>query len=462
MIVGPHDPESIITNLTWDSRIVLPDALFLALPGERTDGNDHIEAAIEAGAAVVLASRETTAAQQQAARDHGAALLEVDEGTGGEALLALAAGYRDSLTATVIGITGSSGKTTTKDMVAGVLASGMVTCATYGNYNNEIGVPATVLDADPSTKALVVEMGMQALDEIALLCRIARPSIGIITNVGVAHCELLGSRENIARAKAELVENLPDGTGIAILNGDDPYTSFICQLSRASERGVRTLFYGLSAHNDIRAASIEYDSEGRPSFDLWLPDGLSRRAKLALQGEHNIYNALAAAACGHVCGIAADSIIKALGSARPAAMRQEMVKLSSGAIIINDTYNANPDSMRAGLALLTHIGLSHRHIAVLGDMFELGDEEERFHREVGAFAHISRIDLLVTVGDLARHIAQGARDVGMQAERIIECSDVTAALEALKPLLVQRPVILVKASRGMRLEQIVEGIAQEC
>ncbi|MCL1890857.1 MAG: UDP-N-acetylmuramoyl-tripeptide--D-alanyl-D-alanine ligase [Coriobacteriia bacterium] len=458
VIVEPENSERVITHLTWDSRTVIPGSLFVALAGENTDGNEHITDALSKGAAAVLASRETSEAQLQKARETGALLLEVDAGTGLEALQALASGYRALLNATVIGITGSSGKTTTKDLVAGVLSSGFITHATQGNYNNEIGAPATVLETDPSVKALVVEMGMETLGEIALLCRIARPNIGIITNVGVAHCERLGSRENIARAKAELIESLPNATGIAILNGDDPFTPFIREIAQTNERGIRVLLYGLGSHNDIRAAHIEYDQQGHPSFDLWLPDGIARRTKVALQGEHNVYNALAAATCGHVCGIAPESITKSLANARPAAMRQETVELTAGATVINDTYNANPDSMRAALALLSRFDHERLHIAVLGDMYELGAEEERFHREVGAYAHISRADMLVTVGERAQFIAQGALDVGMQAERVIACADVDTALTALKPYLSQRPVILVKASRGMRLEQLVDGM----
>ena len=460
VIVEPKDPARVITHLTWDSRRVIPGSLFIALPGEHADGNDFIDEALAKGAAVILASRVLSEAQQEAAARDGATILNVEAGTELESFQALARAYRSLLKATVIGITGSSGKTTTKDLVAGVLASGLVAHATHSSYNNEIGVPATVLEADTTTKALVVEMGMQTRGEIDMLCTIAKPVIGIITNIGVAHCELLGSRENIARAKAELIENLPDTTGIAILNGDDPYTPFIRQIAGTTPRNIRVLLYGLGSHNDIRAAHVEYDIEGNPSFDLWLPDGLSRRTKVSLQGEHNIYNALAAATCGHVCGIAPESIIKALAAVRPAAMRQETIRLASGATIINDTYNANPDSMRAALALLSRIEHGRIHIAVLGDMFELGEEETRFHREVGAFAHISRVDLLITVGAMAHHIAQGARDVGMQAGNIIECDTIASVIDVLQPYLAQGPVILVKASRGMYLESIVEGILQ--
>jgi UDP-N-acetylmuramoyl-tripeptide--D-alanyl-D-alanine ligase len=432
------------------------------LPGEHADGNDFLDAALMSGAAAAIASRPVTEALKGLARERGAALMEVATGQGVRALQELASGYRNTLGATVIGITGSSGKTTTKDLVEAVLASGLATYATPGNYNNEIGAPATVLEASETTRALVVEMGMQARGEIARLCEIARPSVGIITNVGVAHCELLGSRENIARAKAELVCSLPEHTGIAILNGDDPYTPFVREEAAVEEREVKVLLYGLGAHNDIRGAHIEYDADGRPSFDLWLPDGQPRRVRLSLQGEHNVYNALAAAACGHVCGIAPQSTVKALASVRPAAMRQETRDVGSGVTVINDTYNANPDSMRAALALLGRFECGRMHVAVLGDMFELGEEEERFHREVGSFAHVTHVDLLVTVGALAAQIAAGARAVGMPVERVIECASCEEALAALSPCLSRQPVILVKASRGMQLEAVAEGIAALC
>jgi UDP-N-acetylmuramoyl-tripeptide--D-alanyl-D-alanine ligase len=466
VVVEPKDPLLRITHLTWDSRTVLPDSLFVAFAGEKADGNDYILEAVAAGAKAVIASRRPTPEDVAAARSAGAALFAVAPDGAIAAFQRLAGGYRSLLGARVAGITGSSGKTTTKDLVASVLATTWRTTATQGNYNNEIGVPATLLAAEPSmaaepTEAMAVEMGMQALGEIAELCEAAKPHVGVITNVGVAHCELLGSRENIAIAKAELIEALPDGTGIAILNGDDPYTPFIREHAKVAERDIKVILYGLGAHNDIRAAHISYDAAGRADFDLWLPDGRPRRAHLALQGEHNVLNALAAAATGQAFGVAPERVLEALANARPAAMRQEVLD-ANGTTIINDTYNANPDSMRAALGLLARLPRDRMHIAVLGDMYELGSEEEAFHREIGAFAHINHVDLLVAVGKLGAHIAQGALDIGMRPEAVIlsEAAEGTASL--LAPYLSQHPIILVKASRGMHLEIVVQEAAELC
>ncbi|MDR2109391.1 MAG: UDP-N-acetylmuramoyl-tripeptide--D-alanyl-D-alanine ligase [Coriobacteriales bacterium] len=467
VVVAAPDPERRITRFGWDSRAVQPGSLFVAFPGERVDGNDFIASALSAGAAVVLASRPLAATQDgatlcRAAQDAGAAILEVARADAVAAFQRLAGGYRGLLTARTVGITGSSGKTTTKDMVAAVLSSTYNTTATQGNYNNEIGLPATILAAGEATEMLICEMGMQALGEIAELAAIAAPQIGVITNIGVTHCKSVGSRENIARAKAELIEALPEHNGIAILNGDDAFTPFIREQAQTASRDIRVVLYGLGAHNDIRAAHIDYDEQGRPSFDLWLPDGRPRQASLALQGEHNVLNALAAAAVGIVAGVTPEAILRALALCRPAAMRQEVHETASGVTVIDDTYNANPDSMRAALALLNRLPHERMHIAVLGDMYELGSEEQAFHREVGAYAHINRLDLLITVGDLGAQIAAGAREIGRADAAVVTCSTPAEALEALLPYLSRRPIILVKASRGMRLEQVVEEVLARC
>jgi UDP-N-acetylmuramoyl-tripeptide--D-alanyl-D-alanine ligase len=305
-------------------------------------------------------------------------------------------------------------------------------------------------------------MGMQSLGEIARLAEIAAPRIGVITNIGVAHCEILGSKENIARAKTELIEALPMHSGIAILNGDDAYTPFVRELAQTAANDIKVILYGLGSHNDIRATQITYDSAGRAGFDLWLPDGRPRRAQLALQGEHNVLNALAAAATGMACGVAPDAILEALAAAKPASMRQEVHETKAGVTVVDDTYNANPDSMRAALSLLARLPRERMHIAVLGDMYELGSEEQEFHSEIGAFAHINHLDLLVTVGELGACIAKGAIDVGMPEDAVIICANLDEAELALRPYLSRKPIILVKASRGMHLEQLVSKVLDLC
>ena len=461
-ILPAPDAQRQVTHFTWDSRSVWPGSLFVAFPGERANGNDFIKEAVKKGAAVVLASRPLTAAQREAASQASCSVLEVASTDAISAFQRLASAYRQLLAARVIGITGSSGKTTTKDLVAGVLSSKFNTTATEGNYNNEIGLPATILTASQATEVLVCEMGMQFAGEIEQLAAIASPQIGVITNVGVAHCANLGSRKDVARAKAELIAALPEHTGIAILNGDDGFSSFIREETQTFARDIKVIQYGLGAHNDIRADHIAYDDAGRASFDLWLPDGQPRQVKLALQGEHNVLNALAATATGLACGIAPSDILAALSCAKPAAMRQEVHETAGGVSVVDDTYNANPDSMHAALALLARLPRTRMHIAVLGDMYELGDEEQAFHREVGAYAHINHLDLLVTVGQLGAEIAQGALEIGMPPKAVLVCASPAEATEALKPYLSKQPIILVKASRGMHLEQVVEEVLALC
>jgi UDP-N-acetylmuramoyl-tripeptide--D-alanyl-D-alanine ligase len=457
-IVPARDAQRVVQRLSWDSRALWPDALFVALPGERLDGNDFIIEAFEKGAAVVIASRQVSEAERLTAEQYRAALLYAADGQ--LALRRLASGWRERLSAKVIGITGSSGKTSTKALVSAVLEKAFFTVTSLGNRNNEIGLPATVLSASSSTEALIVEMAMRGLGQIAELAAIARPHIGIITNVGPVHLELLGTKDEVARAKAELIEALPDGRGIAILNGDDPYTPRIREIARSAERGISVILFGLGRHNDIRADAVEYDDEGHPSFDLWLPDGRPRRVTLSLRGEHSIVNALAAAAAGAKLGVQPQQIIEALEQARATPMRQVDYELDDGTLLIDDTYNANPDSMRAALELLRRLPRTRPHIAVLGGMGELGEGEAQLHEEIGKVAHESDLDVLITVGELALHYARGAQTAGMDKERVFSCADIAEALEVLVSLREQAPIVLVKASRFMRLERVVTHLRE--
>jgi UDP-N-acetylmuramoyl-tripeptide--D-alanyl-D-alanine ligase len=458
-VVPARDQQQVIQRLTWDSRNIQPTMLFVALPGEHADGNDFIIEAFDRGAAAVIASRQVTEAERLAAQQHRAALLYASDGQ--LALWRLASAWREGLGAKVVGISGSSGKTSTRALVSAVLERAFLTISSIGNRNNEIGLPATVLSASASTEVLVVEMAMRGLGQIAELAAIARPHIGVITNVGPVHLEILGNKDNVARAKAELIEALPDGTGIAILNGDDPYTPRIREIACTFEREIRVFLFGLGAHNDIRASALEYDEEGQPSFDLWLRDGQPRRVRLSLRGEHSVYNALAAAATAVSLGVEARHIVSALEQAQPAPMRQVFHELEDGCLLIDDSYNANPDSMRAALELLGRLPDDRPHIAVLGDMGELGTDEAEIHERMGRAAFFNDVDVLVAVGDLARSYAIGARDSGMEEGRVIVCPDIDDALAALVPLREAAPIILVKASRFMGLERLVEMLIRD-
>jgi len=469
ILVPPRDGEAVLTTLDWDSRKVQPGSLFVAIKGEKVNGNDYLIEALESGAGAAIASQTPTEEILEVARRQGALLLLANDDGEIESLLELARGWRSHLKATVVGVTGSSGKTTTKDLIANVASKAYATQATRGNRNSEIGLAETILDATESHDLIVCEMGMQALGEIARLCVVAQPHIGVVTNVGVAHCELLGSRDNIARAKAELLQSLPNNTGVAILPGDSPYTPKLRELAQLDERMVSMVTYGLGEQNDIRATNISYDAMGYPSFDIWTPDGRCYPVQLSLQGEHNILNALAAAAVGLRIGVASADVTRALAEAKPAALRQELIETDEGDIILNDTYNANPDSMRAALSLLKRFAGGSMHVAVLGDMYELGPEEVNYHRQIGEYAFVNGVDALVAVGKLGKEIAAGALAVGMPEERVHSCADVSEALAVLKQLKEQHAnalsgtgnanccIILVKASRGMQLERIVEG-----
>lgn len=455
--VAPVERDVTVERIVWDSREVEPGYAFLAVPGEHVDGNDFIPQAIDAGAAFVVATCEPGEEVVARARDADAAIAVVGDHL--TAMGELASYYRTKLDATVIGVTGSSGKTTTKDIIATILGEEFKTTATLSNQNNELGVPNTVLSADPDVEKLVVEMGMRGMGQIEEMCAMVRPDIGIITNIGTAHEELLGSRENIARAKSELISALPDGEGIAVLNGDDPFTPMIMECARVEERGIQTILYGLGEDCTVRATEVAYSSTGCPSFRIVFPNGREGRATLPLMGQHNVMNALGAAAVAYACDMPIERICNALRLVKPQSMRQEVVE-AGGLRIVNDAYNANPDSMRAALSLLQIMEAEGRKIAVLGDMGELGPDEAKLHEDVGGAVAGSGVDLLVTVGELAAHIAAGARLAGMPGDAIIECSDVAAAISALEQEAAPGDVVLVKASRFMGLEKVVEGLVE--
>jgi len=323
--------------------------------------------------------------------------------------------------------------------------------STEGNSNNELGVPLTILRASMDTDVLVVEMGMRGLGQIADLCAIARPTLGLITNVGTSHIEILGSQDAVASAKGELVAALPS-TGCAFLNGDDATSATIAKLSAAP-----VIRWGLSPECDVTARDILLDQESRPSFDVVFARG-TVRVTLPVPGRHNVYNALAAAALALHLGVEPEVIAAGLSAASLSAMRMQVFTAASGITVINDAYNANPVSMRAAIETLAEMHADGRRIAVLGDMAELGSLTEVAHFRMGEQVARLPIDALVTVGPRAMRIAQGARAEGMDPEAVRACTDVVEAIEVLDDLLEPGDVVLVKASRVMGLEAVCEGI----
>lgn len=491
-VVAASDAQASACAVTWDSREAGEGCLYVALPGERVDGHDFVEAAIRAGAACALVSREPAEAALGAARAAGAAIVEVADSQ--QALVDLARCWRTRLGGRVIGLTGSSGKTTTKNLVRDVLSAGFSVTATSGNQNNELGVPKTVLSASADDGAVVVEMGMRGMGQIEQLCGYVRPEWGIIVNVGTSHMELLGSRENIARAKAELLEALPAG-GCAFINGADDYAAFARDHARLRERGVKVVVFDGSpeaagrmdvlkgarlAEADEQGAAVRrgdglvwaedivLDGEGRATFKLCAAnfpptsetesEAESAECALSLRGLHNVGNACAAAAVGRAMGMPLSAIVAALGAAQPESGRAQVLRTAAGVTVVDDSYNANPDSMRASLSTFAALGVEGRKIAILGDMGELGPISEEGHARVGADAAAAGVDLLVCVGPLSRGIARAAEEAGLAADRIVCVDDAAAALAYARPLVDKGDAVLVKASHSVGLERVVEGL----
>ena len=443
--------DLVFTGVGIDSRHTPAGGAFFALPGDRSDGHVWVPAALRLGARVAVVSRwDEVAAASAASASSGdfAAVLVPDTAA---ALRALASAHRGSLRCPVVAITGSTGKTGTKDFVAAALGAGRIVVATRGNRNNELGVPLTLLDADNRTDLLVVEMGMRAEGEIAALCDIARPTIGVVTNIGQTHLEVLGSQDAIIRAKGELVACVP-ADGMVFLNGDDEWSRSLAATSSAP-----VTWYGLSDGVDVRASAIEVDDAGRPTFTLSAGPG-SVTVSLPVPGRHNAYNAGAAAAVALYLGATLDEIAAGLASAITTDMRMQVFTAATGVVVVNDAYNASPTSMRAAVATLVDMRAGGRRVAVLGDMAELGSLTELAHFSLGEIVARSGIDVLVTVGARALRIADGAVAEGMEPSAVRACAGVDEASEVLDDLLASGDVVLVKASRCMQLERIIEGI----
>ena len=462
VIECPGQPRRVV-GVAIDSRKVEDGCLFVALVGERVDGNDYVGRALEAGAAAVIMTREPTEAEFARARACNAALLLAASGE--KALQDLASWWRDKLHCVVVGVTGSSGKTTTKEMCARVLATKFKTHATAGNFNSTLGAPLTVLSCPLDAEALVVEMGMNAMHEIEAIAAVARPHIGIITNVGTAHIGILGSRLNIARAKSELVTALGQQAGnsldvepCVLLWGQDDYTPWIAS-NVAAPAGVRTLTFGTSEADDASCANVELDELGCAHGAAALPSGASMQLDLGLPGVHNVSDALAAAAMGDLLGIAAEQISQALAGLRLEGNRQQVVRCAAGITLINDCYNANADSMRRALDVLCSLKATRR-IACLGDMGELGENSEVIHAAVGGYAAGKGVDVLVAVGPLSRSMAQAALLMGMSENNVVEVADAAGAANVLKELACEGDALLVKASHSTGLEKTVEAVTQ--
>ncbi|MEU0034441.1 MULTISPECIES: UDP-N-acetylmuramoyl-tripeptide--D-alanyl-D-alanine ligase [unclassified Streptomyces] len=435
------DPALQVTGpVVRDSREVEPGSLFVAFAGERVDGHDFARAVVDAGAVAVLASRPV-----------GVPAIVVEDVQ--TALGALARHVVERLGATLVALTGSAGKTSTKDLIAQVLRSKAPTVFTPGSLNNEIGLPLTALTATEETKYLVLEMGARGIGHIRYLADLTPPKIGLVLNVGTAHIGEFGGREQIAQAKGELVEGLPED-GAAVLNADDPLVR-----AMASRTKARVVLFGESGEADVRAENVRLTDLGQPAFRLHTPSGCSD-VTMRLYGEHHVSNALAAAAVAHELGMSADEIARALSEAGSLSRwRMEVTERPDGVTVVNDAYNANPESMRAALRALVAMGRGRRTWAVLGQMAELGDEALAEHDAIGRLAVRLNVSKLVAVGGReASWLQLGAYNEGSWGEESVHVSDAQAAVDLLRSELRPGDVVLVKASRSVGLERVAQAL----
>jgi len=428
--------ETEITSVTIDSRSVDEGCLFIAIKGDNFDGHTFVESALASGAAAAVCSSPVAGAE-------GRCVMVNDTR---EALIALAAYNRGLYDIPVVGLTGSVGKTTTKDMVAAVLGSKYNTLATEGNLNNDIGLPRMCMRLDSSIEAAVLEMGMNNFGEISLLTKIARPSVGLITNIGVSHIERLGSRDGILKAKLEILDGMADDAPL-LLNGDDD------KLREAMKTLDRQVFtYGIDSPDcDCRASDIQ-QSENGIVFTLTY-NGESWQVEIPVIGRHNVYNACAAFLCGMLTGVQPEQALAGLRGYNPDARRQKIVH-RAGVTFIEDCYNASPDSISASLSVLCALPCDGKRVAVLGDMLELGDYAKQAHFECGVKAAQSGIDMLMGYGPCSCFYLEGAGDK-VESEHF---SDKETLAQKLASVLKPGDAVLFKASRGMKLEDVFNRV----
>lgn len=437
------DPETAVAGFSIDTRTLQPGQFFVPLPGEHTDGHCHIPEALARGACGYFYGRQDRPCPVLPER---ALVIAVPDPL--RALQQTATAYRARFHLPVIAVTGSSGKTTTKDLIAAVLAAQMPVLKTAGNLNNEIGLPLTLLELTGKHRAAICEMGMSAPGEIAFLAQMARPTLGVITVIGEAHLSELGSIEAIVRAKAELLQYLgADGT--AVLNGDDPW---VREMGRRFPG--RVYYYGLE-RGDFRAVKLSDQGE-ESSFQVRFPDGQEHPFRLPFPGRHMVRNALAAIAVGCLLGVPPARSAAGLQSCVITAGRLQLRPAAAGFTVIDDSYNANPGSVAVALEVLVQLAGPNRGIAVLGEMLELGPATVRLHREAGRRAARSGVAALVTVGEAARAAAAGAVAEGLAA---YPCPDHAAAVRKVREI-TPGPgwYVLVKGSRGAKMEKVVTAL----
>lgn len=436
---------SIFGGVTTDTRKVEEGMLFVALKGEKFDGHDFIAEAAKKGAIGAIVNKDYDVSRLE---DVEIDILAVNDTL--KAYQDLAKLWRSKFSIPVIGITGSNGKTTTKDLTAAVLSGKWNVLKTQANFNNEIGLPMTLLQLNKSYDAAVVEMGMRGLGQIKLLTDIAKPTIGVITNVGETHMELLGSIENIAKAKSEMAQAI-EIDGKVVLNADDEHVAKMHEVTKA-----RPIYFGINHAADVKAFNVKTVGEGKTEFDAFIGENMAHFT-LNMLGIHNVYNCLAALAVGYACGLTIEEMQKGLASFKPTAMRFEYKKVGDFNVI-NDAYNASPMSTKAALSNLAKV-TDGRKILVMGDMFELGSVEVKAHEDIAVQAKEAGVSIIVTRGTLTQNTARKAREIGIP--EVYECANHEEAVATLKKVLQKDDTVLFKGSHGMHMEKIIELLENE-
>lgn len=438
---GPEEKKAVcVTSIITDSRKAEEGCLFVPIKGARVDAHEFIEGVMEAGALCTLSEQDLG--------EKGYPWIQVDSSL--QAVKDIAAYYLRQLKIPVVGITGSVGKTSTKEMIAAVLAQKYKVLKTQGNFNNELGLPLTIFRLREEHEIAVLEMGISDFGEMHRLAGIARPETCVITNIGYCHLEFLRSRDGVLKAKTEIFDYLEE-TGHIILNGDDDKLSSVGEV-----KGVQPEFFGIQNQWGLFADEIESRGLQGVSCRIHM-DGSSFQVLIPLPGQHMVYNALAGAAVGRVYGLTAEQIKAGIESLQPLSGRFHIID-KNGITVIDDCYNANPVSMKASLELLTDaLG---RKVAILGDMGELGEQEARMHREVGAFAATLELDVCVCVGALSRGMAEAAK-LGGTHTKVLHMESLEELLEGLDKIIRKGDTILVKASHFMKFERVVEALTRD-
>jgi len=432
--------DKMIREISIDSRKITEGCLFIPIKGERFDGHAFLYDSLAQGAAAALSAEEAKDVQDKT-------IILVEDT--GKAIKELAAWYRSQFDIPIVAVTGSVGKTSTKDMISSILGQKFSVLKTQGNFNNEIGLPLTVFNLEDTHQAAILEMGMSDFGEISRLSRIAKPNVAVITNIGVSHIGNLGSRENILKEKLEILEGISN-KGTLLINNDDDMLSTIKDI-----KNVKIVTFGINSDCDLKAVDIRNKGEKGVSFSIIIK-GTSYGVDIPVPGIHNVYNALAGIGVGLELGLSVQQIINGITKFTPGKMRMNIIDTGLYKVI-NDAYNASPQSMEAALKVLSDIGGTKRKIAVLGDMLELGDYSSKGHRDVGRIC-AENADILIACGTSSEDTAKGALEAGMEENKVYYFATTPEAISYIKNILKTGDTILIKGSRGMKMEEIAEQI----